>query len=260
MTDPLSNFVWNANPILLTIGPLSIKWYGLFFALAFVFGLILMNWIFQKEQKPLKDLDGLLIYMMAGTIIGARLGEVLFYNPAYFWKNPEDIIKVWQGGLASHGAAIGILLALYLYSRRRNNQPYLWLLSRISITVALGGFFIRLGNFFNSEIVGVPSTLPWAIIFVRRGESFARHPTMLYESFSYLIIFIILLYIYSKKGADLKSRTLLGTFLVLIFGARFMLEFTKISQAAVKLPLRMGQVLSIPLIIWGFFLLMRRDR
>lgn len=260
MTDPVANIVWNIDPDLFTFGPISIKWYGLCFALSFVFGLILMNWIFQKEQKPLKDLDSLLIYMMIGTILGARMGEVLFYSPAYFWENPEDIVKIWQGGLASHGAAIGIFLALYLYSRKRPDQPYLWLLSRMAIPVALGGFFIRLGNFFNSEIVGVPSALPWAIIFARRGESYARHPTMLYESFTYLMIFVILLYSYGKKGPDLKPRILLGTFLVLIFGARFILEFTKMSQAAMELPLRMGQILSIPLIIWGSLLLVRRER
>jgi len=143
---------WNVDPEILSIGFVSIRYYSLLFMLSFIAGIIIFHYIYKNENKPKEDLDPLLIYMMVGTIVGARLGHCLFYDPGYYLSNPIQILKVWEGGLASHGAAIGILLSLYMYSKTHPDQPFLWLVDRIVITVALAGFFIRMGNLFNSEM------------------------------------------------------------------------------------------------------------
>jgi prolipoprotein diacylglyceryl transferase len=190
--------------------------------------------------------------MMLGTIVGARLGHCFFYRADYFLANPIEILMIWKGGLASHGATLGILTALYLYSRSRPDQSYVWLLDRMSIVVALGGSFIRLGNFFNSEIVGKPTSVAWAVIF-DRVDQVARHPTQLYESLAYLTIFIVLLLIYRRYRSETPGGMLFGTFLVMVFGFRFGIEFFKESHAPFEasMMLNMGQTLSIPLIIVG---------
>lgn len=257
MNDP-SHIVWNVNPILLDLGPLQIRWYGLLFAAGFLAGFFIMQWIFRRENKPEEDLDRLLIYVALGAVIGARLGHVLFYDPVWFFTHPTEIIKVWHGGLASHGGGIGLFLALWLYARKRPNQPYLWLLDRMALPVALGGSFIRLGNLFNSEILGRPADVPWAIIFARI-DPIPRHPVQLYESFAYLTIFVMLFLVYRRLGARTPRGLTAGLFLVLVFGWRFIAEFFKIRQAAFgeALPLSMGQFLSIPMIILGIIILAR---
>ncbi|HRS01182.1 MAG TPA: prolipoprotein diacylglyceryl transferase [Bacteroidota bacterium] len=250
----MSHIIWNASPVIFSIGNLSIRWYGLLFALGFIVGYEIVSWMYKNENKPQKDLENLTIVMILATVIGARLGHCFFYEPAYYLAHPIEILEVWKGGLASHGAAIGILVGLWLYTLVRKDVNYLWLLDRIVVPVALAGCFIRLGNFFNSEILGTPSNVPWAIIFAR-VDDIPRHPVQLYESISYLIIFFILLFTYKKRKSLTPRGLLFGIFLVLIFSARFILEFFKIKQSYLEenLALNMGQILSIPFIIAGIY-------
>ncbi len=252
---------WNADPEIFRIGFFALRWYSLFFMISFLIGIYIFNWIYKRENKPVADIDHLLIYMLLGTVIGARLGHCLFYDPGYYLSHPIKILKVWEGGLASHGAAIGILLALYLYSKKKKDQPFLWLTDRIVIVVALAGSFIRLGNLFNSEIIGAPTHVPWAFIF-ERVDNIPRHPSQIYESLAYLIIFLILFFIYKKKGAATPKGYLFGLFLILVFGFRFFVEFLKAPQEPFEqsLPLDMGQILSIPLVLLGVYLLLNLKR
>jgi len=252
----MNYFQWGADPILLELGPLQIRWYGLLFASAFIIGYIIARWVYRIEKKPIEDLDNLFLYMMIGTVLGARLGHCLFYEADYYLSRPFEILKIWQGGLASHGAAVGIFFALYIYSKRHLDQPYFWLLSRTALTIASGGALIRLGNFFNSEILGRPSDLPWAVVFTRIDD-IPRHPVMLYESLSYLVIFFILIGIYNRYRAQTRPGLILGLLFILIFGMRFVLEFFKVRQAdfAAEWALSMGQWLSIPMVLFGLVLL-----
>jgi prolipoprotein diacylglyceryl transferase len=205
--------------------------------------------------------DNLLLVMMVSTIVGARLGHFLFYDPAFYLSHPFEILKVWKGGLASHGGLLGILIGLWIYSRKRPSQPYLWLLDRIAVPTALAGSFIRIGNFFNSEIIGEPTSLPWAIVF-DRVDPFPRHPAQLYESVCYLVIFGILWRVYWRRRQETPRGLLLGLFLVLVFSARFLIEFVKVHQAAYGMgfPLSVGQLLSIPAVVAGVLLLIRAAR
>jgi prolipoprotein diacylglyceryl transferase len=254
----LAYIYWEVSPTFFELGPLTFRWYGLLFAGGFFLGFFIMRWIYRREGKPEEDLDPLLIYMLIGTVVGARLGHVFFYHPTYYLTHPAEILQIWEGGLASHGGLIGILVALYLYSRTRPDQPYLWLLDRIAIPVALAGSFIRLGNLFNSEILGIPTDLPWGFVFARVDEV-ARHPVQLYESLSYLLIFVGLYWLYEKRGPDLARGVLTGWFLVTVFTARFVLEYFKMHQVAFAgdLPLRMGQLLSLPAIVIGLILVVK---
>jgi len=254
-------FHWNVDPEIFRIGIFAIRWYSLMFMLSFICGIYIFTWIYKKEKKPLADLDQLLIYMLIGTVVGARLGHCFFYDPAYYLSNPLKVLKVWEGGLASHGAAIGILLVLFFYSKKHKDQPYLWLVDRMVITVALAGMFIRTGNFFNSEIIGGPTQLPWAIIF-DNVDQIPRHPSQLYEALAYLIIFVVLLMIYRRNGEKTRNGLLLGLFLVLIFGFRFLVEFVKENQVAFEqgMMLNMGQLLSIPAVAAGAYLIFRAYR
>ncbi len=257
----LNYIIWDPSPEIFSIGSFSIRWYGLLFASGFVFGYIIFQKIFKKEGVPIEELDKFTIYVALGTVIGARLGHVCFYEPGYYCSHPSEILKVWHGGLASHGAALGILTAIWLFVRK-SSKNLMWLLDRITIVVALGGSFIRLGNLMNSEIVGSPSKLPWAFAFVRdnieRGlpENFTRHPSQLYESIFYFLLFI-LLYILYKKGWGKKSGYLFSWFLILLFGFRFIIEFFKDVQVNFEhsMAIDMGQWLSIPFIIGGIVLL-----
>jgi prolipoprotein diacylglyceryl transferase len=220
-----------------------------------------MQYFYKNEGKPTADADKLAIYVVIGTIIGARLGHCFFYDPAYYLSNPIEIFKVWHGGLASHGGAIGILLAIWIYTKRLKDYNFLWVVDRVVIVVALGGLFIRTGNFFNSEIIGKITDIPWAVIFPS-VDMFPRHPSMLYEAITYFVIFLLLLFIYRKTNAHFNSGLLFGLFLLLVFSARFLLEFTKEYQEAFEaaLPIDMGQILSIPFILLGIVMLIYSQR
>lgn len=252
----LATIYWDVSPVIVRLGPLAIRWYGLLFALGFLLGFYFMRGVFRRERRPESDLDVLLLYLIGGTVIGARLGHVLFYQPGYYLTHPIDILKVWEGGLASHGGLIGVLAALYLYTRSRPGQPFLWLIDRLAAPVALTGAFIRLGNLFNAEILGVPAEVPWAFVFAR-VDLVPRHPAQLYEALAYLLIFAGLAALYRRYGAHTPPGLLSGLFFVAVFSARFMIEFVKVPQAgfAADLPLRMGQLLSLPVILVGLVLL-----
>lgn len=249
---------WSVNPEVLP-GILPVRWYGLLFAGAFFFGYLVLTRIFKHEYKDPKEaiklLDKLAMYMIIATIIGARLGHVLFYEPGYYLSNPIEILKIWHGGLASHGAAIGILFALWLFSKN-TGKTYFWTLDRIVIVVALAGMFIRLGNLMNSEIFGRPTDVPWAFIFTS-SDDIPRHPTQIYEALSYLGIFFLLHWIYWKNDGKPKPGFIFGLFLVLLFAARFLIEFLKEPQVAFEttMSLNMGQWLSLPFIVAGFVII-----
>jgi prolipoprotein diacylglyceryl transferase len=254
----LAQVQWDVDPVIFHLGPLPIRWYSLGWLLAFAVGFYIVRWMYLREDKPEQDLDSLLLYMMLGAMIGARLGHVLFYRPGYYFSHPIEIIAVWKGlrGLASHGGALGIMVSLYLYCRKRPDQPYLWVLDRVAVPTALGGMFIRLGNLMNSEILGLPTDRPWAFSFLR-VDGIPRHPAQLYEATAYLVIFIILLTWYRKRGASIPHGSLIGTFFALVFSARFLIEFVKERHAPFEahLPLDMGQILSIPMVILGIALI-----
>jgi prolipoprotein diacylglyceryl transferase len=256
--DPTTYIYWDVSPEIFRIGGFALRWYSLLFALSFLVGLQIITWIFKKEGKSLKDVDKVFIYTLIGTIVGARLGHCLFYDPVYYLSHPIEILKIWQGGLASHGGAIGILAAIYFLTRHRKDLSYLWVVDRIVVPIALAGSLIRLGNLFNSEIIGIPTDVPWAFIFAR-VDQLPRHPVQLYESIIYALVFAILLRVYLQKAPNLPHGYLLGLFLVTMFGSRFFVEFVKVRQEAYGdlLPLTTGQWLSIPAVIAGVWLMMR---
>jgi phosphatidylglycerol---prolipoprotein diacylglyceryl transferase len=249
---------WSVSPEIFHLGPVSVRYYGFLFAMAFVAGYFIMTWVFKKEGRPQPDLEQLSVYMIFGTVIGARLGHCLFYNPVYYLSNPVEIIKVWEGGLASHGAALGILIAIYLFAKKKKNYSMLWVLDRVVIVVALAGTFIRLGNLFNSEIIGIPTDVSWAFIFTA-VDDLPRHPAQLYESIAYFIFFPILLFVHYKGFEKNRNGLLFGLFLVLVFTFRFFVEFLKEDQSAFEagMALNMGQLLSIPFVIAGIVFIVR---
>lgn len=254
---------WNVDPTIFRLGALAPRWYGLLFASGFLIGFFMMRHVFTREGRPETDLDFLLGYLLAGTIIGARLGHILFYAPEYYLLNPLEIIAIWKGGLASHGGLIGVPIAIWLYCRKRDDQPFVWLLDRLAAPVALTGSFIRLGNLFNSEILGVPSDQPWAFVFERVDET-ARHPVQLYESLSYFVIFVLLWGLYQKWGDETPRGLLIGLFFTLVFGVRILWETFKIEQAhfdlTLPLGMSMGQFLSVPAVAVGLWLVWRALR
>ncbi|MFZ4706227.1 MAG: prolipoprotein diacylglyceryl transferase [Bacteroidales bacterium] len=249
---------WSVSPEMFSIGPITLRWYGLLFALSFVIGYIIMQRFFSKENLPITLLDELATYMIIATVVGARLGHVLFYEPESYFSHPLDILKIWEGGLASHGAAVGIMIALYFFARK-NHKPYLWAFDRVVIVVALAAFFIRTGNLMNSEIFGKPTNLPWAFIFTRVSD-IPRHPTQIYEGLCYLATFFFLLYYYYKKNGNPRTGSIFGIFLIMIFGVRIFIEFLKEPQVGFEnnLTFNMGQMLSVPFVILGVYLLLRR--
>ena len=254
----LNYIVWNPNPEIFELsipglGTLAPRWYGLLFAMGFVVGYIIMLKIFKKERVPVKVLDQLSTYMIIATIVGARLGHVLFYEPMEYFKNPIEILMVWKGGLASHGAGIAIIIAM-LYFSKKNNKPFIWVFDRIAIVVALAGFFIRSGNLMNSEIYGVETSLPWGFLFTNTDPSLIpKHPTQIYEALAYLGTFLILWLVYLKRNGKPRPGFLTAMFMILVFSSRFLVEFIKEPQVQfeVGMTLNMGQLLSIPFILSG---------
>ncbi len=253
----LSYITWDVGPELFNIGPFSVRWYGLLFAMAFIVGFKIMQWMYKRENKHESDVEQLTVYMIVGTVIGARLGHCLFYNPEYYFANPLEILMVWKGGLASHGASIGILISLYVYTKKKK-VSFLWQMDRVVVATALGGSFIRLGNLFNSEIIGKAADVPWAFIFTK-VDNVPRHPTQLYESLGYLVIFLILFFIYKNKYKVLNDGFIFGLFLFLLFTFRIIVEFFKENQTGFEegMAFNMGQLLSVPFVILGVILIVR---
>lgn len=258
----LAFITWDVDPEIFSIGSISIRYYGLLFACGFLAGGYFMNKMFVRDGRTEKDVENLTIYMIVGTVVGARLGHCLFYDfHYYFIEEPLQIFQVWNGGLASHGAAIGILISIYLFNRK-HKMGYLWVADRLTIVIALAGFMIRTGNLMNSEIVGIPTEMPWGFIFIQNGEDFARHPAQLYEAISLLIMFIGLYYIYLKTDFKLYEGRLSGIFLSVLFALRFMYEFFKEVQEQFEesMILNMGQILSIPLVLAGIYLIVKSKK
>ncbi|MEW6991155.1 prolipoprotein diacylglyceryl transferase [Colwelliaceae bacterium 6441] len=251
----MEHFIWNVDPVLFSYGPVKIHWYGALFASSIFAGLYYMKWIFQQEKQNVESLDNLLVYVVIGIIIGARLGHCFFYDPDYYFSNPIKILAIWEGGLASHGGGLGAIIGTYLYAKK-NPFSFIWLLDRLAIATALFGIFVRSANFVNAEILGKPSEVPWAIVF-QRIDNIARHPAQLYEAIAYAIIFISLTVIYKYTKAKNYQGMLLGTFLIMTFSARFFIEFFKQQQAAysIEASFNTGQMLSIPFFLVGVFLI-----
>lgn len=247
---------WDVNPEIIRIGKFAIRWYGLLYASAFFFSYLILVKFFKIEKISIEVLDKLVIYMALGTIIGARLGHCFFYEPSWYLSNPVEILKIWKGGLASHGTAIGIPVALFLFVRK-TKMSFLWTLDRVVVVVALSALFIRIGNLMNSEIYGIETNLPWGFIFLRNGETIPKHPTQIYEGLSYFLIFVLLYFIYMKKEGKERYGHLSGLFLILVFTVRFFIEFIKEDQVGFEagMTLNMGQILSIPLVLLGFVFL-----
>ena len=252
---------WSPSPEIFSIGPVHIRYYSVLFVSGFIIGYYIFVKFFKREGLPVEILDTLLYTLLGSAVIGARLGHCLFYEPEYYLARPWEILKIWEGGLASHGGAIAILIAIWYYVRKygkKHNFNYIWLMDRIGIATALAGALIRLGNLMNSEIYGNPTSLPWGFIFELRGETVAKHPTQLYEALAYLFTFVLLMWLYYKHLNKLKRGTLFGLFLIGIFGARFFIEFIKEPQVSFEqsMTLNMGQWLSIPFVSVGVGLIL----
>lgn len=259
--EPKNGIIWNADPIMFHIGTWSVRWYGLLFALGFVAGIYIVTKMFKREGVKTELVDSLFLYVVIGTVIGARLGHVFFYDWGYYSQHPAEIIKIWHGGLASHGGAIGIILMLWLWSRTVSKKSILWAMDKVAIPTALAGAFIRTGNLINSEIYGTATSVPWAFTFIRE-DNIPRHPTQIYEALAYLLVFAFLMYMYWKTDIRLHEGKLFGWFMLLVFGFRFFVEFLKVDQSAFEanMMLNMGQWLSIPLVLVGLFFILRKPK
>jgi prolipoprotein diacylglyceryl transferase len=257
--DILAFIHWNVSPEIFALGPIHVRWYGLFFAIGFLFGYSHGERMFKHENIDLKWLESLFIYLIVATIIGARLGHVLFYGWDYYSQHPIEILYVWQGGLASHGGILGIIIAMFIWSKYVSKRSILWVLDRVVVPSIFVGALIRFGNLMNSEIYGVQTSLPWGFIFERNHETVAKHPTQIYEALSYLVTFGVMLYMYWKTKAKDYQGLIVGVFFVMVFSARFFIEFIKEEQEAFEkgMSLNMGQLLSIPFILTGIFLIVR---
>jgi prolipoprotein diacylglyceryl transferase len=269
----LNYITWEVSPEIVKLGPITLRWYGLLFATGFLLGLFMVQKMFKVEKAPEEWLDKGFIYIVLGAVIGARLGHVLFYEWGYYSKHLGEIIMIWKGGLASHGGAIGIILAIWLYSKRVTKKPMLWMLDKVVVPTALAGCFIRLGNLMNSEIIGKPTEVAWGFIFknayftqqeIAQGlNEVLRHPVQLYESITYLLSFILLYWVYWKTDKRKKLGYIFGLFLVLIWGFRFFMEYYKKSQGGFESAfgnvLTTGQLLSIPFILAGLYFMFRPD-
>lgn len=250
---------WNANPEIFHLGGLSVRWYGLMFAIGFLLGYNIVERMLKQEGEDVKWMDSLFMYMLIATIVGARLGHVFFYAWDYYKEHLVEILMVWQGGLASHGGTIGIFIALIIWSKKVSHRSVFWILDRVVVPTALVAAMIRFGNLMNSEIYGVETQLPWGFIFERNGEAMPKHPTQIYESLSYLVTFGVMMYSYFKTFLRKREGFIFGLFFVLIFSARFFIEFIKEDQEAFEatMALNMGQWLSIPFVLFGLFMMWR---
>ena len=265
----LDFITWTAEPAIFSIFSREIRWYGLFFAIGFLIGYQIEDKIFKHDKAPEGWVDKIFIYPIIATVIGARLGHCLFYGWDYYSQHPIEILKIWEGGLASHGGAIGIIIAILIYSKKVTHKNPLWAFDRLVIPTALVGALIRMGNLMNHEIYGHPTHLPWGFRFIenitawRQGMepifSAPSHPTQIYEALCYFIIFLLLMYMYWKKNAGQRQGLIFGVFLVGVFFSRFCIEFLKNNQEEFEenMILNMGQLLSIPFVIFGIYLIIR---
>ncbi len=270
----INSIVWNVNPELFSLGPLHVRWYGLLWAIGIWLALFVVQKLYKHEKLPEAWIDKLFMYTVIGTILGARLGHCFFYEwkplaePVtflgmtftygnYYITHPWELLYIWHGGLASHGGAIGIAIALYLFNKNVSHKGFVWGLDRLVIGAALTAASIRLGNLMNSEIYGSVTDLPWGFIFIRDGQTLPMHPTQIYEMIYCLVAFAVAWWMYWKKEAYKQTGLILGVFLIITFGSRILLEFIKLNQEAFEsgMLLNMGQILSIPFVVWGIWLI-----
>lgn len=238
-------FINDLSPVIVSLGPVDLRWYGLLFALGIVLAYMVVLWAFKRDKHPVAHLDSLVIWLFVGIVVGARLGHVFFYNPGYFLSDPVEILKIWEGGLSSHGATIGVFVAYSLWCRLHKVRFGKYL-NALILGVPVVAAFVRIGNFFNSEIVGNPTNGEWGVIFKRLEEDFPRHPAQLYEAILNIVIFAGLFVIYKKYGKKIPALLLMFMYLFLYFGGRFVLEFWKDLQGPLtNFPLQMGQILSL---------------
>lgn len=250
---------WNPNPVILELGNLQLRWYSLLFMSGFIIGWYLFKWFSKKEKLDLSYMDPLLVTLIVATLVGARLGHCIFYQPDYYlasWKGFFEIFMPWKGGLASHGGAIALLIAMWWFTKSKGKKygfDFMWMMDRLCITVAFAGCMIRLGNLMNSEIYGDVTNLPWGFVFERNGETLAKHPTQIYEALSYLILGLVLVWVYKHKLDKVYRGFFFGAFLIGCFGMRFLIEFIKEPQVGFEetMVLNMGQLLSVPFVIAG---------
>ncbi len=268
----LAYITWNVDPVLLKTGAIAIRWYSLFLMISFYLSFRFVVHIYEREHRATGIIFSYGLFVLAGLFIGGRLVHCLAYEPEYYLKYPWDIIKPWRGelgvnarfvgyrGMSGHGSAVGIVLGIIL-NAIRTRSSWVWMVDRVALFGPLIGFFVRIGNLFNSEILGKPSDLPWAFIFVR-VDQVPRHPVQLYEALAYLAIFIFCYSYYRKKAGKEKPGEFIGLVLLLVYSSRFLLEFFKARQSDVEagMALNMGHLLSIPLIIVGLALLLRPVR
>ncbi len=269
---PFNIVTWTADPTLFTIDlgffEFQLRWYPLMFLIGFALGIWIMERIYAREGLNPERVYKLFIYTFIGTVVGARLGHCLFYDPSYYLAHPIEILKTYKGGLASHGGTIGVVLAVLLYAKK-DHVGKLWILDRLAIAVAPVAALIRMGNLFNHEIYGYETALPWGFRFIENIHQWERgaepiftapsHPTQIYEALAYLVIFAFLLWLYFRTDSPKRSGLLLGVFMLGVFGSRFLIEYVKNVQEDFEegMLLDMGQILSIPFIIWGAWLIVR---
>ena len=271
----LNYITWTANPNLID-GPLTVRWYGLMFAIGFYVGYEIVSRIFKHEGAPERWLGSLFIYVVVATIVGARLGHVLFYDWSYYSQHPGDILKIWEGGLASHGGTAGIMLAVWLFSRYVTRRSMLWTFDRLVVPVGLVAALIRVGNLMNHEIYGCETSLPWGFRFVENLHQWMAgaepvftapcHPTQLYEALCYLVVFVLCMWLYWRRNAQERPGLIFGVFMLGIFVPRFFIEFIKNVQEPWEIAMRQtwgidqGQLLSLPFIVLGLWLVVRAMR
>lgn len=253
----LDFITWNADPVIFSLGPIALRWYGLAFAIGFIVGYNVVAKMFKHEGAPEKWLGVLLTYIVVATIIGSRLGHVFFYQWDYYSQHLDEIFKIWEGGLASHGGTIGNIIAILLFSWFVTKKNPSWTFDKLVVPVALVGGLIRLGNLMNSEIYGGVTDLPWGFVFVRDGQTLPMHPTQIYEALCYFALFGLLMWMYWKKNAQERPWLITGVFFIGIFLPRFLIEYVKNVQVGKEVEMiaeygiNMGQLLSIPFIIIG---------
>jgi phosphatidylglycerol---prolipoprotein diacylglyceryl transferase len=253
---------WTFDPVLFSVGPLTVRWYGLLFVGAFLVGQWMLGRIFAAESVPRENAERLMIHALLGAVIGARLVHCLFYEPQYYLSHPLAILRIWEGGLASHGGTLGMLLALWFAARTAQPRlPFLWLIDRVSMPAALGAVFVRFANFLNSEIVGIPTLGQWGVVF-ESVDVLPRHPAQLYEAVAYAFIFAVLLALYRRSGKRTPDGLLFGVLMVLVFSARIVIEFFKTPQAAYETGqfFSVGQYLSLPFVMLGAAMIFRAVR
>ncbi|MBQ7191617.1 MAG: prolipoprotein diacylglyceryl transferase [Paludibacteraceae bacterium] len=278
----LDYIVWDVNPVIFEFGRLSVRWYGLLWAIGIYLCYLIQIKLYKNEGCPADWPDKIFTWMTIGVIVGARLGHCWFYEWYYYddpiqvfaWnihyrnpyiENPLGLLKIWEGGLSSHGGAIGLIIAAYLLNKyhfskqKKFHTSLIWIFDRLVIGIAVTATLIRLGNLMNSEIYGNPTDLPWGFIFVRDGQTEPCHPTQIYEMMYCIVAFIVTWLMYWKGQCYKKEGLIFGVFLIIIFLTRFLLEFIKLDQEAFEqnLWLNMGQLLSIPFLIWGIYLIVK---